>query len=191
MRIRVSIFPGVKAGYRAFVSGWTRLALKFKRRVSAGDWDSPRPHSLFVFFSASSSGWSSVFGSMLLIDCVLRSLIVCCGRGWWLQKLLLSTDLLQVILTAMFSWARGSWYWQSNSKPSFFVLCSMAAVLSWLGSCFVLLVVLGFLRRRRFWHTGPSCLLPCCLWRFCSKDVVFRLSRPSLVLLQNLILEGL
>ncbi|XP_024400120.2 uncharacterized protein [Physcomitrium patens] len=45
---------------------------------------------------------------MLLIDCVLRSLIVCCGRGWWLQKLLLSTDLLQVILTAMFSWARGS-----------------------------------------------------------------------------------
>nr|XP_024400119.1 uncharacterized protein LOC112294147 isoform X2 [Physcomitrium patens] len=95
MRIRVSIFPGVKAGYRAFVSGWTRLALKFKRRVSAGDWDSPRPHSLFVFFSASSSGWSSVFGSMLLIDCVLRSLIVCCGRGWWLQKLLLSTDLLQ------------------------------------------------------------------------------------------------
>nr|PNR36516.1 hypothetical protein PHYPA_022367 [Physcomitrium patens] len=96
MRIRVSIFPGVKAGYRAFVSGWTRLALKFKRRVSAGDWDSPRPHSLFVFFSASSSGWSSVFGSMLLIDCVLRSLIVCCGRGWWLQKLLLSTDLLQV-----------------------------------------------------------------------------------------------
>nr|XP_024400118.1 uncharacterized protein LOC112294147 isoform X1 [Physcomitrium patens] len=108
MRIRVSIFPGVKAGYRAFVSGWTRLALKFKRRVSAGDWDSPRPHSLFVFFSASSSGWSSVFGSMLLIDCVLRSLIVCCGRGWWLQKLLLSTDLLQVILTAMFSWARGS-----------------------------------------------------------------------------------